>query len=313
MVLALLSGVAACTTASPSANADATTAELSSSSSAATVGPDATDASTAAADTTVSPEDSAAESESGAAPDVGVAGDCDARVHPGLPGDTDGLASSGLGVSYNVRTPADYEPTVAHPLIVVFAPGGSSAEASEQFTGLTADATAAGFVVAYADSYIPSMRSSIGQMADIALDISNTWCIDTTRIHYTGDSGGGTTTARVGAYDAGTLPVASIAPVAGGVQDDELAALRCPSPRSVAVHHTTGDAVFPIASGHGEAVALWFAGCFTCGEQPQQDGACRWWPGCAQDVSVGYCEREGPHGLWPDNLELIDFFTGAAP
>ena len=258
-----------------------------------------------------STEASSEASSSGAPePDAGVSGDCDPSLRPGEAGDTDGLLLESLGVFYNVRTPPDYDPSVFHPLIVVYAPGGGSAEAGETLSGLTPPATAAGFVVAYADSYIPTMPTSIGQMADIAVAVAERWCIDETRIHYTGDSGGGTTAGRVGAYDTGTLPVASIAPVAGGVPVSELREIDCPSPRHVFVHHTTGDNVFPVGSGFGEAVAQWFADCYACAEA-RPDGDCRWWPGCADDVAVGYCQPEGPHGLWPDNAALLDFFVAA--
>ncbi len=69
------------------------------------------------------------------------------------------------GIKYMVRTPANYNPGTLHPLLMVYAPAGSSRFRSERLTDLTFEATAAGFIVAYADSrrlslaVIPEVRS----------------------------------------------------------------------------------------------------------------------------------------------------------
>lgn len=59
--------------------------------------------------------------------------------------------STGEGIKFNVRTPLNYDPTIAHPLLMVYAPAKRSRMSTERFTDFTPEATAAGFVVAYAD------------------------------------------------------------------------------------------------------------------------------------------------------------------
>ena len=53
---------------------------------------------------------------------------------------------------------------IAHPLLVVFAPAGLSAAASERIIGLTTIATGKGFLIAYAD-YV---RTSISAIEDLS-------------------------------------------------------------------------------------------------------------------------------------------------
>ena len=44
-----------------------------------------------------------------------------------------------------VRTPARYDPTIAHPLLVVYAAAGNNRYETEGLTGLTTEATARGW------------------------------------------------------------------------------------------------------------------------------------------------------------------------
>ena len=53
---------------------------------------------------------------------------------------------------------------IAHPLLVVFAPAGLSAAASERIIGLTKIATGKGFLIAYADH----VRTSISAIEDLS-------------------------------------------------------------------------------------------------------------------------------------------------
>jgi len=45
------------------------------------------------------------------------------------------------GIKYTVRTPANYNPGIFHPLLMVYAPAGSSRFRSERLTDLTFEAT----------------------------------------------------------------------------------------------------------------------------------------------------------------------------
>jgi hypothetical protein len=69
------------------------------------------------------------------------AANCDNKT--GAAGASNGLWSR-EGFQFNVRTPANLHPTYAHPLLVVYAPSGYSAQQSEALTRLTAKRRAGG-------------------------------------------------------------------------------------------------------------------------------------------------------------------------
>ena len=71
--------------------------------------------------------------------------DCPPGTREGPAGITDGERSA-KGIAYNVRTPANYDATVAHSLLMVYAPAGINQFRNEGFTGLTKEATQAGFI-----------------------------------------------------------------------------------------------------------------------------------------------------------------------
>ncbi len=65
------------------------------------------------------------------------------------------------GIKYNVRAPLNYDKTIAHPLLVVYAPAKANPAKSEKLTNLTYQATSAGFIVAYADHPELSTSSAV--------------------------------------------------------------------------------------------------------------------------------------------------------
>ncbi|MEO8009944.1 MAG: poly(3-hydroxybutyrate) depolymerase, partial [Betaproteobacteria bacterium] len=83
---------------------------------------------------------------------------CSPGTRSGGAGIVDNLVST-RGVRFNVRTPSNYDPGLAHPLLVVYAPGGRHRFASEKFAGLTREATARGFIVVYPDHRRLAMTS----------------------------------------------------------------------------------------------------------------------------------------------------------
>ncbi len=83
---------------------------------------------------------------------------CSPGARLGSTGGVDRI-SAGHDISVSVRTPINYDATLAHPLLVVFAPGGYHRIASEDFYGLTREATTAGFIVAYPDHPRLSMQA----------------------------------------------------------------------------------------------------------------------------------------------------------
>lgn len=100
------------------------------------------------------------------------------------------------GIKYNVRTPLNYDKTIAHPLLVVYAPAKANRAKSEKLTNLTYQATSAGFIIAYADHPELSTTSAV-ELGTIPKLMAKKWCIDEDRIYLTGHSDGGTSAMAV--------------------------------------------------------------------------------------------------------------------
>ncbi|MEM6927859.1 MAG: poly(3-hydroxybutyrate) depolymerase [Myxococcota bacterium] len=217
------------------------------------------------------------------------------------------------GVRYTVRVPDRYDPTVAHPLVVVYAPAGGDPELTESFTGLTDPLTGEGFVVAYADHVSPSSTGGIEDLGTIPRRVARRWCIDEARVHFTGHSDGGSV-ATLLAVSPGLASIrpASIAPSAAGTNGAFLAGQSCPvEPRPVMVLHSDRDALFP---GYGAEAAAWWAACNGCGSEPGDANrrGCRIYPDCPVGGEVQYCEHTGSHGSWPGiNRAMVDFFLAS--
>jgi polyhydroxybutyrate depolymerase len=258
--------------------------------------------------------------------DAGTAGDdggdpgeagpptCDAGAKTGSAKGGSVTAPGGLNVV--VRVPAGYDPTIASPFVMVFAPAGGDAAATEQFTGYTPVAMKRGYIIAYADHVSPTTMSVIKQAAQAIPTVTGKWCVDPKRIYLTGHSDGGTV-AELTAY-AGYATVAAIAPSASGVTASNLAAASCPkAPISAMEIHSTGDQLFPVSQGFGADVAKSWAKCESCASTPgpkEKDG-CIPYPGCAGGTEVRYCEGSAPHGYWPPaadppptDSQIFDFF-----
>jgi polyhydroxybutyrate depolymerase len=214
------------------------------------------------------------------------------------------------GFRFSVRVPANYDATKAHPLIVVFAPREVNRYLLERLAGLTRAATAAGFVVAYADS-VPLSVDAITELATIPERIAGHWCIDEERIYLTGHSDGGTVATAIAFRRLGTLPPAAIAPSAAGVRRKDLEAESCPPPLSVRILHGAHDRLFP---GFGAEAAAWWAKCNRCDVAApiRRADRCLEYPTCTAGVTTLYCEHDGRHADWNDRPEsLIDFFRSS--
>src|SRR5262245_32473791 len=107
----------------------------------------------------------------------------------------DHVATPG-GIAVGVRAPRNYDSTLAHPLIVAFAPAGHQQFASERFYGLTREATAAGFIVAYPD-HVALSRWTFDQLGQVAAAVAASWCVDPRRVYLVGHSDGGSTSAAL--------------------------------------------------------------------------------------------------------------------
>ncbi len=87
---------------------------------------------------------------------------CEPGSRPGAAGITNHESTS-KEVPFNVRTPVNYDPTIAHPLLVVYAAARQNRYETDGLTGLTTEATARGFIMAYGFAHIsPSGQTMWG-------------------------------------------------------------------------------------------------------------------------------------------------------
>jgi len=211
------------------------------------------------------------------------------------------------GIKYNIRTPLNYDATIAHPLLVVFSPAGSNRAKTEKTTALTLKATTAGFIVAYADHPDLSPTSTI-ELGTIPGLVAKQWCIDQERVFVTGHSDGGTATMAL-AFMAGTKQIPkAIAPSAAGIDYQDLRDHKCPGPIPVMIMHSVNDRLFP---KYGRQTSGWWATCNQCEPIPEKlANGCMAYSGCAKGVKTWYCEGDKPHAQWPGiNETLLDFLV----
>jgi polyhydroxybutyrate depolymerase len=231
---------------------------------------------------------------------------CAPGERPGPVGKSDGERTAG-GLVYAVRTPANYDATRAHPLIMVYAPHGTSTGLVERYVGLTREATAAGFVIAYAGSRDLSRRTIL-LLAEIPRAIARRWCIDETRIHLTGHSDGGTTAEALAFLPETRGLAASIAPSGAGIRGADLATETCPPPLPVLILHAESDWVFP---GYGAEAARWWAKCNGCDVERtfRRPDGCDAFEGCAAGGETVLCKDPGGHLDWPKrNSTILEWF-----
>ena len=233
---------------------------------------------------------------------------CEVGMRPGADGLTD-EESTADSTKFSVRTPLNYDAIIAHPLLVVYAAAGRSRAGSERQTKLTAEATEAGFIIAYADNkrLSKNVLADFGTIPDL---IAQKWCIDKQRIYFTGHSDGGTVSMGLAFTDETKHLPTAVAPSAAGIKASDLAEYDCPEPLSVMIMHSRDDSLFP---GYGAETATWWATCNQCDATPGASGknGCISYANCAGNVSTVYCEGSGSHGDWPRmNSAIIDFFKG---
>lgn len=231
---------------------------------------------------------------------------CDPGTKPGSAGASN-EEKTPAGIRYMVKTPLNYNSRIAHPLLMVYAPGGRNRYESEEYIYLTQEATAAGFIVAYAD-HRAMTPETVEKLAEIPGLIEKKWCIDKKRIFLTGHSDGGTTAMGI-AFINGTKHIpAAIAPSAMGIRGEDLKEYHCPNPLPVMVMHSSQDTLFP---GYGKEAIQWWVACNGCDATPPVKDAdgCVTYQGCRNNVATRYCEGTGTHSEWPGkNKAIIDFF-----
>jgi polyhydroxybutyrate depolymerase len=234
---------------------------------------------------------------------------CEPGTKPGRAGASDDEKTA-AGIRYMVKTPTNYNASIAHPLLMVYAPARTDRYKSEDFVHLTQEASAAGFIVAYADHRTMTPQT-IEELAEIPALIEKNWCIDRKRIFLTGHSDGGTVAMGI-AFLTGTkhIPTA-IAPSAMGIRGEDLKAYQCPDPLPVMLMHSSQDSLFP---DYGKESIQWWAacnGCDTASPMKEADG-CVTYKACKNNVATRYCEGTGPHTEWPgNNTAIIDFLKAS--
>jgi polyhydroxybutyrate depolymerase len=231
---------------------------------------------------------------------------CDPGTKPGIAGTSNDEQTS-AGIRYMVKTPVNYNSTIAHPLLMVYAPAGTSRYESETFMPLTQEATTAGFIVAYANNRRLS-PTAIEELAEIPGLIEKKWCIEKKRIFLTGHSDGGTIAMGI-AFLKGTRHIpAAIAPSAMGIRGENLKEQSCPNPIPILLMHSSHDSLFP---GYGKEAIQWWAACNGCetASPVQETNGCVTYKGCKNNVTTRYCEGTGTHREWPGkNKAIIEFF-----
>ncbi|MDZ4854273.1 MAG: hypothetical protein SGJ26_05365 [Nitrospirota bacterium] len=234
---------------------------------------------------------------------------CEPGTKPGRAGASNDEQTT-AGIRYMVKTPTNYNPHIVHPLLMVYAPARTNRYKSEDFVHLTQEATAAGFIVAYADHRAMNPET-IEKLAEIPGLIERKWCIDKKRIFLTGHSDGGTTAMAI-AFLNGTKHIpAAIAPSAMGIRGEDLKAYHCPNSLPVMIMHSSQDSLFP---GYGKEALQWWAACNGCEATPPVKDAegCVTYRGCRNNVVTRYCEGTGTHTEWPgNNKAIIEFFKGS--
>jgi polyhydroxybutyrate depolymerase len=209
-----------------------------------------------------------------------------------------------------VRTPSNYDPTRAYPLLVVFPPAGYNRRQSESFYDLTTEATRRGFIVAYSDHIVLS-PTAVSRQAKVAAAVASFFCVDEASIAYLGHSDGGLMAEGIPAYvpKAGAAPRSIVASGAGITRED-LATMACPSIPTVLIVHSRSDERFP---DFGRGAAAYWGRCAACAPENLNalaDG-CRDFSGCAGGRRVAYCETSLPHKRWPSmNTTMLDFIQG---
>jgi polyhydroxybutyrate depolymerase len=240
-------------------------------------------------------------------PDVSTIPTCAKGSRTGPKGNSS--EKTARGYDFTVRTPDSYDPEKGHPLIVVYGAAGGTPAMMEQVTGLTPQAKSEGYIIAYVDGrYVnPQSRDVILDIAKVPQQIAAKWCVDTSRIYFTGHSNGGSEIYLFLAYDAWPYVPAAIAPSAAGVSSSFLNKVTCwKDPIPVMIMHSKNDTLFP---GYGRQARDWWVKCNGCSATAGAalpDG-CLPYPNCKDGVELLYCEGSGSHGTWPSNLNKSIF------
>lgn len=219
---------------------------------------------------------------------------CRSSAGPGQAGRA--TVNTPQGLRSQVVAPANYDPQRAWGLIVAYPPAGFSGAAAERFYGLTEQATARGWIVAYPQA-LPLSQRALQVQAGVVDAVASRWCVNPARVVLLGHSDGGSVAQGVALR--GWVRPAAIVASGAGIRGEDLARERCPQPRpqAVTVLHSAQDERFP---GWGEGTARWWAACLGCDAPPPGPG-CVSAPNC-QGSRLVLCRHGGGHAAPPPAL-----------
>lgn len=219
---------------------------------------------------------------------------------PGPTGRSDDIRTP-QGLPVSVRTPRNYDPARAQPLMVVYPPAGFGRSAAEQYYGLTEEATQRGWIVAY-PAPVPLSQRALAIQQEVAATVAERWCIAAERVAFVGHSDGASVAEGLLLRSPGLSPYPKfVLASAAGLRGIDLAAEACPRPLDLTLVHSVGDERFP---DYGRQAARWWAACFACqGRLPPSDqmpnDRCVDLGPCAAGGHVRYCEADEDHASWP--------------
>jgi polyhydroxybutyrate depolymerase len=226
------------------------------------------------------------------------------------PADLDKKIRTADGLHVVVRTPKDYDPERAYPLIVVYPPARMSPRRSEFFYDLTTQATSRGFILAYSN-HMPLTREAIAAQAKVAATVQKLFCIDGAAITFLGHSDGGSIAEGLVTFGRSfTAPPENVVASAAGVTRADLAEAACPRVPAIMIVHNPADRLFP---DFGRAAAEYWRRCASCSatRARKTKSGCMEFKGCSDGRRVVYCETRAPHSAWPQlNAEILNFIQG---
>jgi polyhydroxybutyrate depolymerase len=278
---------------------------------------------------------SSSDGAAGGAPDGGTpghtpdAGAADAPVESGIKivpimvgGDTiiQVPEDAGADRTYRLHVPPGYDGKTATPLIMNFHGYTSNASQQESFSGMSAKADTAGYIVAYPEGLNMSWNAGtccgtslatgvddVGFTRRVVADISLRVHIDPKRVYVTGMSNGGFMAQRLACEAADIF--AAFAPVAGvlGLPPAQCTPSR---PLSMMEFHGTADPLVAYDGGGSldnvsvaDTFAGWAArnGCTDTPTETYDSGTahCGTYSACKAGTKVTLCTLDGEGHCWP--------------
>jgi polyhydroxybutyrate depolymerase len=235
------------------------------------------------------------------------------------------LMSDGLERGFRLHIPDAYAPSTPAALVLNFHGLGSNAVQQELYSGLIGESDEAGFIVATPEGsgnpqrwyFIDLPGAEVDDFAFVRAligHLSDTLCIDPSRVYATGMSNGGFMSSALACEMSDTF--AAVAPVAGVTY---LPSCEGKRPVPIVIFHGTNDAVVPFAGGNiglvpaalpgvRETAGRW-AQHNGCGPMPDteriaSDVALERYAGCSGGAGVHLYVIEGGGHTWPGALPL---------